>query len=236
MGALSEHCASQAALSWLRNWLPSGCGVAACPISDRAASAFAAEEQLIAGSVRQRRNAFRAGRAVARPALAQLGCAPAAILAHPQRDPIWPPGFLGSITHSERIALAIAAPRELIQAVGVDLEDDLQLDPRLVSMVCRADERQQQAQLAQLGIDHAKLCFVAKEAVFKAIFPRQRSALEFGQIRLSFQVPERSFSAALRGDPGGQFTPLPGVGRFLCEPQLLAAALVVPQPVFRPRS
>jgi 4'-phosphopantetheinyl transferase EntD len=221
--------AMQSVLGWLRAWLPPGCGWAAGPITDRAAGAFADEEQLIGKSVRKRRNEFRAGRDVARQALAQVGCAPTAILARPQRDPIWPQGFLGSITHSERFALAIAAPSRLMQAVGVDLEDDPKLDRRLVSIVCRADERHQAPKLAQLGIDHAKLCFVTKEAVFKAIFPQQRSALEFEQLRVSFDLPECSFSVSIRNADGDTWSHIAGIGRFLCNPTLLVAAFVIPQ-------
>jgi len=208
-----------APLQWLREWLPSGFGAAVAPITERFAAAFAAEERLIDRAVDKRRNEFRAGRAVAREALAQIGCPPAAILAHPQRDPIWPAGFLGSITHSERLALALAAPSSLIEAVGVDLEDDSALDPRLTSSVCRADERPQQAEFAQLGIDHAKLCFVAKEAVFKAIFPRQRSPVQFEQLRLCFHIPDRSF----------RVDQLPGIGRFLCHPGVMMAVFLIRQ-------
>jgi 4'-phosphopantetheinyl transferase EntD len=213
---------------WLLGWLPSGCGVAVSCIADSTASEFAAEEQLIARAVSRRRNEFRAGRAVARQALAQLGCAPMAILAHPQRDPIWPQGFLGSITHCERLALAIAAPTSLMQAVGVDLEDTSQLDPRLVSSVCRADERLQQPHFAQLGIDHAMACFVAKEAAFKAIFPQQRRALEFDRLRVCFDIPERSFRVCMGCDPGNVLTPLAGIGGFMSLPGFLLAAFVMP--------
>jgi enterobactin synthetase component D len=219
-----------ALLDWLRAWLPAGCGMAATAIGEHPASEFADEERLIAKAVAKRRHEFRAGRAAARQALAQVGCAPVAILATPQRDPIWPPAFLGSISHSERIALAIAAPCGLLQAMGVDLEDDPRLDEQLVSMVRRPDEAYQQAELARAGIDHAKLCFVAKEAVFKALFPRQRVALEFEQLRLVFNVPGRSFEVALRGGAGERFSALAGVGRFLCHSQMLAAAFVIPPP------
>jgi 4'-phosphopantetheinyl transferase EntD len=224
------HPAIPAFSGWLRGWLPPGCGVAAGPITARNASEFAAEEQLIARALSHRRHEFRAGRAVARQALAQLGCAPMAILAHPQRDPIWPQGFLGSITHCERLALAIAAPASLIQAIGVDLEDDAGLDPRLVPMVCRADETAPQHHFAQLGIDHAKLCFVAKEAAFKAIFPQQRRAFGFDRLRVCFDIPDRSFRVLLGCDPGEALTRLAGIGRFMSRPGFLVAAFVVPHP------
>jgi 4'-phosphopantetheinyl transferase EntD len=233
--ARSNH-AMQGLLAWLRDWLPPGFGVAASAITDRPISEYAAEEKLIVKSASQRRNAFRAGRCVARQALAQLGCAPAAILAHPQKDPIWPPGFVGSITHSERIALAIAATEDLIQAVGVDLEQEVRLEPRLVPTVCRPDESSQEPMFAALGIDHAKLTFVAKEAVYKAIFPRQRAVLAFHCLRLRFQIAQGSFQVSLAAAPDQRFTRIRGTGRFLSRPDLLAAAFVKPQPALRRRA
>jgi 4'-phosphopantetheinyl transferase EntD len=215
---------------WLRGWLPSGCGAAVCAIAPGIASEFEAEEQLIARAVSRRRDEFRAGRAAARLALAQVGCAPCAILAHPQRDPIWPQDFVGSITHCEHLALAIAAPANLIRAVGVDLEHDSQLDPRLVSSVCRADETAAQHDFALLGIDHAKLCFVAKEAAYKAIFPQQRRSLAFDRLRVCFDVPQRSFRVSMSCEAGEALTALAGLGGFMSLPGLLLAAFVMPQP------
>jgi len=80
-------------------------------------------------------------------------------------------------------------------------KDDSALDPRLTSSVCRPDERPQQAEFAELGIDHAKLCFVAKEAVFNAVFSRQRTPVQFEQ--------------------------LSGIGRFLCDPGVMMAAFLI---------
>jgi 4'-phosphopantetheinyl transferase EntD len=121
----------------------------------------------------------------------------------------------------------MAAPSGLIDAVGIDLEDDPALDQRLTSTVCRPDELPQRAQFAALGIDHAKLCFVAKEAVFKATFPRQRCALQFQQLRLSFQMRDLSFRVDIGSAAAQKLSQSPGVGRFLCAPGVLMAAFVI---------
>jgi 4'-phosphopantetheinyl transferase EntD len=231
LGALKRwlpqpQCAADTALKWLRGWLPAGFGVAAAPIGERPAGAYPAEERLIARAVDRRRNEFRTGRALAREALAQIGCSPAAILARPQRDPIWPTGFFGSISHCDRLACAVAAPSSLIEGAGVDIEEHPELDPHLASVVCRGDERRQHPELAKFGIDHAKLCFVAKEAVFKAIFPQQRCALQFHQLRVCFQVPERRFSVGVR-NRRGEFSRLRGMGRFLADDALMMAGFVI---------
>jgi 4'-phosphopantetheinyl transferase EntD len=216
-------------LQFLRDSLAFDTGLAATPITERPAAVFAAEERLIARAVNKRRNEFRAGRVAARQALAQIGGAPAAILAHPQRDPIWPLGFIGSITHCEQLALALAlaAPASRYEAVGIDLESDSVLPQHLSATVCRADERSRQRELTQFGVDHAKLCFVAKEAVFKAIFPRRRTALQFAQLRVSFHVPDRTFRVDIADAPGVGLSRLPGNGLFVCGGGVLMAAFII---------
>jgi len=233
LAALSPQRADRAIeliLSWLRHCLPVGCGIGGGPIGDHADAGFAAEEQLIDHAVQRRRREFRAGRSAAREALAQLGCVPVPILARPQRDPIWPTGFVGSITHCEGCTLAIAAPTRLMQAMGLDLEEDVALERALVGAVCRPEEREQQQAFAALGIDQAKLCFIAKEAVYKAIFPRERVMLDFQQMRVGFDASQRSFEA-FRGSPAGDAASrIAGIGRFRHESPLLAALFVIPAP------
>lgn len=224
--AASTRRATGTASAWLRKTLPAGFGLAAAAITDRPASAYAAEELLIATAVDKRRSEFRTGRVLAREALAQIGCAPAPILARRERDPIWPAGFLGSISHSERLAVAVTAPASLIAGIGIDIEEDPKLDPDLNSIVCDAEEREQQPELAKLGIDHAKLCFVTKEAVYKATFPQQRRVLKFEQLRVVFHIPEGSFSVAICNAQRA-FRPLRGTGSFLSGPELLMAAFVI---------
>ncbi|HEY6452853.1 MAG TPA: 4'-phosphopantetheinyl transferase superfamily protein [Steroidobacteraceae bacterium] len=218
-------------LRWLRGCLPAGVAVAARSIADHTcrAGAFAAEERLIAGAVSKRRNEFRTGRELAREALAQVGCAPVAIPARAQRDPIWPRGFIGSIAHSEHWALAIAASSRQVRAVGIDLEQGPRLEERLIPLVCRADETAQAAEFAALGMDHAKLCFVAKEAVFKALFPLRRDMLGFDQVRITFNLSTGGFRTAVRYAAEQNLAAQPGTGWFLCGPAGTAAAFTMPQ-------
>jgi 4'-phosphopantetheinyl transferase EntD len=232
---------------WLCCSLPAGFASGVAPIVDRPASAFASEEVFLARAVAQRRDEFRAGRVAARLALSRLGCAPAAIPAHAQRDPVWPRGFIGSIAHANRIALAIAAHSRGFQGAGIDLEDATPLEPRLVGTVCRQDERAQASAVARLGIDHAKLCFVAKEALLKAILPRRRQPLRFDQLRVAFDTSRHLFRAWLH-EPAGKNrarsvagapvagAPVAGAGIFHGTPNLLAAVFVIPEWAESPRA
>ncbi len=215
---------------WLSCCLPAGFASGAAPIIDRPESAFVSEEAILTRAVADRRDEFRAGRVAARLALSRLGCEPSPIPAHAERDPVWPRGFIGSIAHASGIALAVAAHSNGFRGVGIDLESAAPLEPRLAGSVCRPDESAQAPALAGLGIDHAKLCFVAKEALLKAILPSRRKPLRFEQLRVEFDPARRLFRAWLQ-DPADQdrLRPLAGAGIFYGTPNLLAAVFVIPE-------
>jgi len=181
---------------WLSCCLPAGFASGAAPIIDRPESAFQSEEEILTRAVSNRRDEFRAGCVAARLALSRLGCEPSAIPAHGERDPVWPRGFIGSIAHANGIALAIAAPSSGFRGVGIDLESAAPLEPRLLANVCRPDESAQASAVAGLGIDHAKLCFVAKQALLKAILPRRGKPPRLEQLRVEFDASRRLFREA----------------------------------------
>jgi 4'-phosphopantetheinyl transferase EntD len=64
---------------------------------------FPVELAFVARAVPQRRAEFATARHCARNALAELEVAPAPILTGANREPVWPHGFVGSITHCPRL-------------------------------------------------------------------------------------------------------------------------------------
>jgi enterobactin synthetase component D len=115
--------------------LPAGCGqghaqaaaFAHYPSARAAAQALGiALPASVLRSVPTRQLEFIAGRISARTALRQAGLAePPTVGMADDRAPIWPAGFVGSITHAAGSAWAVAAPMTLLRAVGVDLEGEL---------------------------------------------------------------------------------------------------------------
>ncbi len=209
----------------LRELLPAGCGTAVAAIASPAASRFAGEEALVAAAAPKRRREFRAGRSTARRALADIGGPAGEILARPEGDPIWPAGFVGSITHADTAAAAIAAPTQILAGIGLDLELADALDDELKPFVCRADERTDEPALVSRGIDVAKLRFVAKEAWFKAAFPLVRQAFDFLDVRVIFEAETDSFRIEMEGSgEAASWAADPRmVGRFLQADGLVAA-------------
>ncbi|MEU3066246.1 4'-phosphopantetheinyl transferase superfamily protein [Streptomyces sp. NPDC007027] len=141
---------------------------------------------------------FAAGRRAAAAALASAGSAHRAVPRAPDGRPVFPREFPGSISHTERLAVAAVAPGA--RAVGVDIEDTA-VTERMARFVFHRRERQ--TLLAPAGEYSPGELFVAKEAAFKAL--NTIAALGdfvFWQIELS-----RS-GDALRASYGGALVPV----------------------------
>ncbi len=228
-----------ALLHWLRRRLPGHAGVASRAIVEASASgaddARSGEAHVIATAGPRRRREFLAGRAAARASLAAWGQAPAPILARDEGDPLWPPGVVGSISHTERWALAVTASSAALGAIGLDLEPGDPLSPDLVALVCRPDEIGRGWEPGLDGIDPAKLRFVAKEAFYKAAFPRARRFVEFHEVRIDFDpVSGGGFTASFLGPdaPSGGRMPRRAPGAFVQADGHLCALCAWPPATF----
>tara|TARA_R110002049_G_scaffold23781_7_gene84821 strand:+ start:33244 stop:33924 length:681 start_codon:yes stop_codon:yes gene_type:complete len=160
------------------------------------------EAAVIAQAVPGRRAEFRAGRAAARQAMVALGGAPQAVLAAPDRAPIWPAGLVGSISHNADYCIAVLALAQDAAALGIDIEDDSPLPRDLVHEVCVANER---ARIAGPDAAHlAKRIFCAKEATYKAQYPLTGLLFGFDQIEVTLGGDAGSFTARFV-KPTGRF-------------------------------
>jgi 4'-phosphopantetheinyl transferase EntD len=104
---------------------------------------------------------FAAGRCAAAAALASAGSAVRVVAREPDGRPAFPPGFAGSIAHTDRLAVAVVVPGAA--AVGVDIED-AEISARVAGFVLREGERR-----TLLDRYTARELFAAKEAAFKAM-------------------------------------------------------------------
>jgi 4'-phosphopantetheinyl transferase EntD len=203
-------------LECLRNWIELQAPVAAAfrEVSAASEPLWREETSLVASARQVRRNIFAAGRAAAREAFGRLGAPPCSIMAYAAGDPIWPADLVGSISHTESKAIAVTARARFIRELGLDIEADAALEPDLIAIVSRPDEKEEDDNLSSRGIDAAKLRFVAKEAAYKAIFPTRRTFIDFQEARVTFQASDR-FNVTLNGldwtdGLEGRFTSGPG--------------------------
>jgi 4'-phosphopantetheinyl transferase EntD len=83
---------------------------------------FPEEEAVISQAVEKRRREFRTVRLCARRALRELGLPPVAVLPGEHREPVWPPGVVGSMTHCTGYRAAAVAHSPDLVTVGIDAE------------------------------------------------------------------------------------------------------------------
>ena len=134
-----------------------------------------------------RKEHYRSGRICAGEVLSKLGTLGQPVLRDPQtREPLWPEGISGAITHSGNWAAAAAGKTSDVSGIGIDLEDlERQVDSRISRHVCIPEE---QKWLQECGEDfleqNLKIIFSAKESIFKAFFPYTRTYLHFHDARI----------------------------------------------------
>lgn len=134
-----------------------------------------------------RKEHYRSGRICAGEVLSKLGTLGQPVLRDPQtREPLWPEGISGAITHSGNWAAAAAGKTSDVSGIGIDLEDlERQVDSRISRHVCIPEE---QKWLQKCGEDflekNIKIIFSAKESIFKAFFPYTRTYLHFHDARI----------------------------------------------------
>lgn len=166
-----------------------GANIAACLHRGASAEAvlFPGEEAFIANAVQKRRLEFATGRDCARKALAKLGGSPAPILAAADRSPIWPAGFVGSISHTDAVCGAIAARAADYKGLGFDIESAAPLPDELMPLVCSQGDREHFGTLPNFNVpEWSKIAFCAKEAFYKCQYPRTRQVLDFRKISIRF--------------------------------------------------
>lgn len=191
------------------------------------------EEPLVARAVGKRRAEFTTVRTCARIALAELGRPPAPLLSGPKREPLWPAGIVGSITHCDGYRAAAVAPAAEFASLGIDAEPHEALPDGILERVTLPRER---AALGRLpgGIHWDRLLFSAKESVYKTWFPLAQRWLGFEEAEITFHPgpdPARGTFAAQVLVPGLMVGGRPvGVldGRYAVGGGLLVTAITLP--------
>lgn len=138
------------------------------------------EAQSIASEIAAARRASGAARIVAREMLARFGQSPCALPKTTAGLPTWPKDIVGSLAHDDLIAVAALARRHEFEAVGIDIEPAEPLPADVVELVVTAREH------SGLSNDplQGRFLFAAKEAVYKALYPRDRVFLEYHDIEV----------------------------------------------------
>ncbi len=161
---------------------------------------FPEEAAQLDQAVESRMREFTTGRSCARRALRRLGLPEAPILRGPSREPLWPPGAVGSITHCPLYCAAAVARRADFLTLGIDAEVHDRLPAGVADRVLLDEERHWLAR-APAGTHWDRVMFSAKESVYKAWFPLSGKWLGFEEATVTVAPDEGTFQVCLRVAP-----------------------------------
>ena len=156
------------------------------PIGDYLDSLQAQEREIVTHASSKRQLEFSTGRYCAKTALAKLGVENFPVLRNEDRQPLWPAGHVGSISHCRDLCGAVVAKNNDFQSIGFDIENIRQLKQNIKKLICTAYEVDW---LTQQKVDNHDLfvilLFSLKEAVFKCVFPHQNIQLGFKDVSIT---------------------------------------------------
>lgn len=162
--------------------------------------AHPAEEALIERAVEKRQREFRKARACARELLAEFGVREFPLLSGSQREPLWPEGIVGSVTHTDGLCAVAVGSRLQYAGIGIDVEPEGPLSEGVAKRVCSAAEIALAVDASNLpALTVARLIFSAKEAFYKSQFCVTERFLGFGDVAVEI-ARDGAFSVRLLTD------------------------------------
>lgn len=176
---------------------------------------------------------FAAGRACARAALAALGVPDFALHPAGDRQPIWPEGFTGSITHTTGFCAAVVSSRRSQSALGLDSEVVGAPTEDIWATICGPDEQHWLDALPDAERPAAiTLLFSAKEAFYKCQYPLVGEWLDFHDLIIQVRDwSQRRGEFTVRSSRKlriAQQVTLPFTGRYIFHERFVSAGVCVP--------
>lgn len=170
---------------------PPGVAVEAATNEMYDARLFDIESRSVSSAVPNRQREFAAGRAAARAALRRLGCMDQAIPVGEDREPCWPAGYVGSISHCRGLCCAAVARTDRLRSIGLDVEISGVLEEPLRGVVFTSADERHLCALAKIEtVDWPTVGFSAKEAFYKCLFPTLRKNIDFLDVEVRMCADE----------------------------------------------
>lgn len=167
----------------------------------------------------KRRREFSAGRTCARAAVNEIYFPATPILVGPNREPLWPDGICGSITHCEGYCAAAVAHKDEICSLGIDGEPNIALPAEILQSVLLQTEISSLASARPMNLACDRLLFSIKESIFKLWYPVERSWLDFLDVHVELSLQDNEFEAAIHRQ--GRTVPRTIYGHYVATPDLL---------------
>lgn len=139
--------------------------------------------------VSKRKCEFFAGRVCAQQALYKIANHNVSAVGIKEREPVWPSGYIGSITHTNQLAAACIAKSSDFTNIGIDIEPIIKID------ICNSilNEVMNSHEINLLRLHYSKyiardtfltLIYSSKESIFKALFKDVQIFFSFDAISL----------------------------------------------------
>jgi 4'-phosphopantetheinyl transferase EntD len=139
---------------------------------------------------------FAVGRACARRGLGLLGLEVRPVGVGEHREPVWPDGVVGSISHHGGVCLAAVARADEFVGVGIDIANVGGLPQGTRDLVLTAGEKK------SLEEEDEMIAFSAKESALKFWWPLGRRVRDPREIEIEIDREAGSFEARPRGGDG----------------------------------
>ena len=137
-------------------------------------------------SIVSRQAEFLAGRICAQRVMHALGHTATTIGIGQQKEPLWPAGLVGSLSHTHNVATSVAQPGNRQSALGIDIER-IRSGKTVDALVKRTMVAAEQRILAQSSLPFNTACtmlFSAKESFYKAFYPLVKQYFFFDTLQL----------------------------------------------------
>jgi 4'-phosphopantetheinyl transferase EntD len=143
---------------------------------------------------------FKLGRIAARRCLQEFGAQPSPILAGPKGEPLFPQGFVGSISHTKEIGAAVVGRAAEYMGLGLDIEElGRKVDRRVIDRIGTAQEKRWvKEEPERRGL----MVFCAKESIFKALYPLHKQYMKFLDVATHWNEDDGVFVSTLLTDFG----------------------------------
>lgn len=145
------------------------------------------EYKFIENAIDKRKIEFSAGRFCAKQALKNIGLFDKEILVGPNREPLWPQGVLGSISHCDNYAGAVVGYADKIVSIGIDIENIGAIKTDVWDLIFTQQEQRLLCDNPENKVDlFSTLIFSFKESFYKFQYPLTGMYLDFKDVELTF--------------------------------------------------
>jgi len=187
------------------------------------------EAEVLGQTVLSRGMEFAAGRTCARSALGALGVPTQPILRGLCREPIWPIGIVGSITHCDGYCAAVVAHNHKIKSIGIDAEPNEPLPNGILREIATENEIRSLDDFPSALTSWDRLLFSAKESIYKAWYPIMKCWLGFEEACVTIDPIAKTFQAQISPEHprAHDINSLRWCGRFTKDNNYIVTSMVI---------